>query len=37
LKQKFLTAFTGLSGGEILARLKALNHQQIVDRIYGSL
>jgi beta-N-acetylhexosaminidase len=37
LKRKFLTAFTGLSGGEILARLKALNHQQIVDRIYGSL
>ena len=37
LKQKFLTAFTGLSGGEILARLKALNHQQIVERIYGSL
>jgi beta-N-acetylhexosaminidase len=37
LKRKFLTAFTGLSSGEILARLKALNHQQIVDRIYGSL
>ena len=37
LKRKFLKAFTGLSSGEILARLKALNHQQIVDRIYGSL
>jgi beta-N-acetylhexosaminidase len=37
LKRQFLTAFTGLSGGESLARLKTLNHQQIVDRIYGSL
>jgi beta-N-acetylhexosaminidase len=37
LKRSFLTAFTGSSGGESLARLKAMNHQRIVDRVYGSL
>jgi beta-N-acetylhexosaminidase len=37
LKRRILTAFTGLSGGESLARLEAMNHQRIVDRIYGSL
>jgi beta-N-acetylhexosaminidase len=37
LKRQFLTAFTGRSGAESLARLKALNHQEIVERIYGSL
>jgi hypothetical protein len=37
LKRRFLATFTGLSGGESLARLKAMNHQRLVDRIYGSL
>lgn len=36
LKRRFLTAFTG-SGGECLARLEAMNHQRLLDRIYGSL
>jgi len=33
LKRRFLTAFTGSSGGESLARLAAMNHQRILDRI----
>ena len=37
LKRRFLTAFTGSSGGESLARLAAMHHQRILDRVYGSL
>jgi len=33
LKRRFLTVFTGSSGGESLARLAAMNHQRILDRI----
>jgi len=37
LKRRFLATFTGFSGGESLVRLKAMNHQRFVDRIYGNL
>jgi len=37
LKRRFLKDFTGLSGEQTLARLTAMNHQRIADRVYGSL
>ena len=37
LKRRFLATFTGFSGGESLLRLKAMNHQRFVNRIYGNL
>jgi hypothetical protein len=37
LKRRYLKSFTALPDGEILARLKAMNHQRIVDELYGSL
>jgi hypothetical protein len=37
LKRRYLKSFTALADEEILAHLKAMNHQRIVDEVYGSL
>jgi hypothetical protein len=37
LKRRYLKSFTALTDDEILARLKAMNHQRIVDEVYGNL
>jgi hypothetical protein len=37
LKRRYLKSFTALPDDEIIAQLKAMNHQRIVDELYGSL
>jgi beta-N-acetylhexosaminidase len=37
LKKLYLKTFTAATGSEIAARLKVLNHQRLLDEIYGSL
>jgi len=37
LKRRYLKSFTALADDEIIPRLKAMNHQRIVDELYGSL
>jgi beta-N-acetylhexosaminidase len=37
LKRRFLASFTGLADGERVARLRAMNHHHITNRLYGSL
>jgi beta-N-acetylhexosaminidase len=37
LKRRYLKSFIALADDEIVAQLKAMNHQRIVDEVYGSL
>jgi beta-N-acetylhexosaminidase len=37
LKRRYRKGFTGLPGDQIVGQLNALNHQRILDQIYGSL
>jgi beta-N-acetylhexosaminidase len=37
LKRRYLKSFTALADDEIIPRLKAMNHQRIIDELYGSL
>lgn len=37
LKHRCLKEFTGVAEDEIVARLKAMNHQRLVDELHGSL
>jgi len=37
LKRRYLNGFIGLTDDEIVARLKRMNHQSLVDEVHGSL
>ena len=37
LKKRYLKSFTAAPGGDIVARLQALDHERLIGEIYGSL